>query len=622
MIRFSFLFVFLGIFQLGFSQGSCDKLLLEIEAAFELNANSEALIHRYESSCFSNDCEELCEYDALKLKVLRAKGEYKAALEYGKKALLKSGSDKYKAQVLLEVAIVYYIQEKIDEAVNNLHQVISLSKNNKETEAKAFLMLGNAHVFLGNTNYAIRYFSKSYRVALTIGDSALISSALNGQGLIAYGKGDRTHMKRAISLFSRSLKYLKNQESDQFVNIVNNIAVAYSNLKEYKKAEKYFLDCANLYTERNEFENLVSTYNNLAATYIETNQWQKVKECLDNAIALYSNELSGYEMMPELNLTLSDYYYHEGKYQVSRDYYAKYAQLELKRLNADQSEAVIESQERYDDLRRTKLINDLKLSKKRAEVSNLRLQNWIYIILVVFISISICAYFLINARRKKEKRERKAALNRAALQSAENEKLRVSRELHDSMGGTLTVMNLLLGHEAEKDPSNSNLALLSETTKSAIDDLRRICRDLYPSELKVAGLSASLRSYFEKLNNSQEKVRFILEAPEELILHAGFSINFYRIAQELTNNTLKYANATEGKLLITVADGKLSASYQDNGQGVDAKRLKKGVGLNSIEERTFSFKGKLEFKSAVNEGFSAKMIFFAEDITASDDSSL
>jgi two-component system NarL family sensor kinase len=290
----------------------------------------------------------------------------------------------------------------------------------------------------------------------------------------------------------------------------------------------------------------------------------------------------------------------------------------LKRLNAEQSEAVIESQERYDDLKRTKLINDLKLSKKRTEVSNLRLQNWIYIILVSFISLSIFAYFLINARRKKEKRERKAALNRAALQSAENEKLRVSRELHDSMGGTLTVMNLLLGHEAEKDPSNSNLVLLSDTTKTAIDDLRRICRDLYPSELKISGLSASLRSYFDKLNNSQDGVRFILEAPEELMLDAGFSINFYRIAQELTNNTLKYANASEARLGISIADGKFNAFYQDNGQGVEAKRLRKGVGLNSIEERTFSFKGKLEFKSAANEGFSAKMVFFAEHIAASD----
>ena len=314
--------------------------------------------------------------------------------------------------------------------------------------------------------------------------------------------------------------------------------------------------------------------------------------------------------------------YHEGKYQVSRDYYAKYAQQELKRLNAEQSEAVIESQERYDDLRRTKLINDLKLSKKRAEVRNLRLQNWIYIILVAFISISISAYFLINARRKKEKMERKSALNRAALQSAENEKLRVSRELHDSMGGTITVMNLLLGHEAEKNPSNSNLTLLSETTKSAIDDLRRICRDLYPSELKISGLSASLSSYFDKLNTTQEEVRFILEAPEELILDSGFSINFYRIAQELTNNTLKYANASEGKLIITVADGKFSAWYHDNGQGIDFKHLRKGVGLNSIEERTFSFKGKVEFKSAANQGFSAKLIFFAENIAGLNEPSI
>ncbi len=622
MIKQISIIISLGFFQFGFCQENCDKLLLQIEAAFERNYDAKVLISRYDKSCFSSECDELCAFDVLKTRFLRSNGELEAALQYGKKALSKVGADKYKTQILLETAIVYFVLEDMDNAVVILHKIISTTNLDYDIEAKAFLMLGNAHNFLGNTNYAIRFFSKSYRSALALGDSSLISSALNGQGLIAYGKGDRINMKRAINLFGQSLQYLNNSASDQTLSIKNNMAAAYLNLKDYNKAEKYFQECAKLYSEKDAFEDLGLIYNNLAAIYIETNQWNKAKEFLDKAIALYSNELSGYKMIPELNLTLSDYYYHEGKYQVSRDYYAKYAEQELKRLNAEQSETVIESQELYDDLRRTKLINDLKLYKKRAEVSNLRLQNWIYIILVVFISLSIGAYFLINARRKKEKRERKGALNRAALESAENEKLRVSRELHDSMGGTLTVMNLLLGHEVEMDPSNSNLALLSETTKSAIDDLRRICRDLYPSELKISGLSASLQSYFDKLNNSQEKVRFILEAPEELALDAGFSINFYRIAQELTNNTLKYANATKGKLIITATDGKFSAYYQDNGQGINSKRLKKGVGLNSIEERTFSFKGKLEFKSAPNQGFGAKMIFFAENIAASEDTSL
>lgn len=613
--------LFLCLTKIGLSQNSCDKLLLEIEAAFEQYNDASQLIHRYEKSCFSNECEDLCEFDALKIKFFRTNVRYQSALEYGKKALAKDGDDKYKAQILLEIAIVHYLKEDIEFAVSTLHKLILIKERDRETEAKAYLMLGNAHEFLGNTSYALRYFSKTYRSALTLGDSTLISSALNGLGIIAYGKGDRSSMKRAIQFYLKSLKYLEISDVDKSVNVLNNIAAAYLNLNDYKKAEKYFSQSSSIYTLMGDFEGMASSYNNLAAIFIETTQWVKAKVYLDKAVALYSNELIGYKIIPELNLSLSDYYYHTGKYQESRDYYAKYAQQELKRLNAEQSEAVIESQERYDDLRRTKLINDLKLSKKRAEVRNLRLQNAIYIILVAFISISIVTYFLINTRRKKEKRERKAALNRAALQSAENEKLRVSRELHDSMGGTLTVMNLLLGYEAEKDPSNANLALLSETTMSAIDDLRRICRDLYPSELNISGLSASLNSYFEKLNNSQREVHFILEAPEELFLDSGFSINFYRIAQELTNNTLKYANASEARLGIAVVDGKFNAFYRDNGCGTDFKRLRKGVGLNSIEERTFSFKGKVEFNSAADEGFSAKMIFLSENIAAKEEDS-
>ncbi len=621
MKSFTTFILFLCLTNLGLSQRHCDKLLLEIEAAFEQNEDATLLVRRYEKSCLTNECEDLCEFDALKIKFFRSNGDYKAAFDYGKKVLVKKGNEKYRAQILLEIAIVHYLKEDIESAVSTLHKLIIIKERDRETEAKAYLMLGNAHEFLGNTSYSIRYFSKTYRSAFALGDSTLMSSALNGQGVITYGKGDRSSMKRAIQLYLKSLKYLGASEIERSANVINNLAAAYLNLNDFEKAEKYFLECSSIYALMGDFEGTASSYNNLAAIFMETNQWNRAKEFLDKATELFSDELFGSSVFPQLNLSLSEYYYHAGKYQESRDYYAKYAQQELKRLNAEQGEAVIESQERYDDLRRTKLINDLKLSKKRSEVRNLRLQNAIYIILVAFISLSIVAYFLISARRKKEKRERKAALNRAALQSAENEKLRVSRELHDSMGGTLTVMNLLLGHEAEKDPSNSNLALLSETTLSAIDDLRRICRDLYPSELKISGLSASLNSLFEKLNNSQKEVCFILEAPEELILDSGFSINFYRIAQEFTNNTLKYANASEARLGIAVVDGKFNAFYRDNGCGTDFKRLRKGVGLNSIEERTFSFKGKVEFNSAANEGFSAKMIFFSENIAATEEDS-
>lgn len=622
MIRSVLILFLLGLTPFSYGQANCSKLLSEIKAALEQNSNSSRLIRQYQKSCYPEVCEVLCEFDALNLKYLRSVGEYKSALVYGKKALNKAGNEKFKAQILVEMAIVHYIREDMANAVKCLHRAISIKSIEKDIEAKAFLMLGNAHRFLGNTNYAIRYFSKTYKVALRIADSSLVPSALNGQGLIAYGKGKPNDMKRAIRLYQKSLIFTGKNELVQSLNIKNNIAAAYSNLKEYDKSEKYFKECARIFTLLGDFEGVAFTYNNIAAIFIETKQWEKAKAYLTKAMLLYDDELYGQQIIPEMNLSLSDLYYHEGKYQLSRDYYAKYAQSELKRLNAEQSESVIKSQERYDDLKRTKLINDLKLSKKRAEVRNLRLQNAIFIILVAFLLLSSIVYFIVNALRRREKRERKAALNRAALQSAENEKLRVSRELHDSMGGMLTVMNLLLGHEAEKDPTNENLSLLSETTKTAIADLRRICRDLYPSELKISGLNASLNSYFEKLNHSQDGVRFVLEAAEDLNLDGGFSINFYRIAQELTNNTLKYANASEARLKFFMAEDKFYAHYHDNGQGIDTKRLRKGVGLNSIEERTFSFNGKVEFKSAANEGFDVKLTFSKEQTAASAINSL
>ena len=282
MIKTVVFSLFLGFFYVGFGQRTCTKLLLEIEASFLQNSDAQHLVHRYEKSCFQSECENLCAFDALKIKYFRTNGDYESALSYGEKALLKSGHEKFKARILFEEAIVHYLNEDIGRAVKCLHKAISIEKIEDDIEAKSFLMLGNAHKFLGNTNYAIRYYSKTYKVALKIVDSSLVSSALNGQGLIAYSKGNRNSMKRAISLFNRSLRFLNDRESEQSLILLNNIAAAYLNLKEYNKAEKYFLECAKLYSIKLAFEDLVSTYNNLVAIFMETSQWAKAKEYLDN----------------------------------------------------------------------------------------------------------------------------------------------------------------------------------------------------------------------------------------------------------------------------------------------------------------------------------------------------
>ena len=90
---------------------------------------------------------------------------------------------------------------------------------------------------------------------------------------------------------------------------------------------------------------------------------------------------------------------------------------------------------------------------------------------------------------------------------------------------------------------------------------------------------------------------------ENTSLSDAFGLNIYRVCQELTNNTIKYANATRAVLTIEVNDKKLSLRYRDNGQGINMKTYKTGVGMNSIQERISLYNGSTVVKSEPNKGF-------------------
>ncbi len=216
-----------------------------------------------------------------------------------------------------------------------------------------------------------------------------------------------------------------------------------------------------------------------------------------------------------------------------------------------------------------------------------------------------------NALRESEQKLR--ALSSHLLTVQEKEKKRISLELHDELGQSLTVLKLRFRTiERKLNPDQEGLKETCATSlqyiDQIIDNVRRLSRDLSPSTLEDLGLSSSLRWMAEgfakycniKLSIQTEDIDHLYPPENQIII--------YRIFQEALTNIEKHAQAGNASIIVKKEKKNVTFTIEDNGQGFDAQKtvagysIDKGMGLAAIDERSRMLGGILDLSSAEGKG--------------------
>jgi len=137
----------------------------------------------------------------------------------------------------------------------------------------------------------------------------------------------------------------------------------------------------------------------------------------------------------------------------------------------------------------------------------------------------------------------------------------------------------------------------------SIAELRRMTHNMMPESLIKYGLKEALSDFCNSLNNASCKIIFNFYGQSKR-LDKKFENNLYRIAQELINNALKHAQATEIIVQLVQEHNRISLIVQDNGKGFDIKVLdeSKNSGIGNIRSRVQSLNGWLEITSDIGKG--------------------
>ncbi|MBN2667603.1 MAG: hypothetical protein JXR60_00110 [Bacteroidales bacterium] len=189
------------------------------------------------------------------------------------------------------------------------------------------------------------------------------------------------------------------------------------------------------------------------------------------------------------------------------------------------------------------------------------------------------------------------------LHGQEEERNRLAQELHDGNGGSLTGIKLYIENIISSSKTKELNILLNNIDK-LYSDVRSISHDLRPPEFLNSSIKDVSLAYISELKNRTRLDISCLFFPKEGWdkLDEDLQIELYRILQELLNNILKHAKATEIDVQFIQHEDYINITVEDNGLGFDIGKKKAGIGLKNIKDRLLRRNGKLNIDTKAQRG--------------------
>jgi signal transduction histidine kinase len=452
--------------------------------------------------------------------------EHDLVLEYGLLGFHLKSSNIKRSKYYMQLAIK--LAEK-----NNLVKEIGGIYDNYGT----VLELSN------DLDSALFYYKKALDIKKSANDYIGIPYTLNHlAGLLAI----RGNMKEAFAYMEKSDKYRAKEKSS------------------YGRAEN-----AVIYGE------LYEKVGNINLAIIKYNESLELAKVIGNKHLVQYNyeKLSGiYEKMEDFKRAYSNLVNHKN-YQDSI-------------INVETNKRIAELEIKFESQKKDKEISEAKLKLKEQ-----REQIIVATVFSILLLIGIVAIYSFQKLKRKQIRNELELKNQFAKVEYENrisdEKLRISRELHDNIGSHLTFMissidNLTFANKDEKNYTKLNN--LSTFGRNTLNELRQTIWAMKKSE-------STLQELFLKLNEFKTQILTDIDIQinnniiSEIKLTSTQTLNLFRIIQEAIQNTIKYANASKVNITFKQVGDEFVLSIEDNGSGFDISNSKMGNGISNMKFR-------------------------------------
>lgn len=215
-------------------------------------------------------------------------------------------------------------------------------------------------------------------------------------------------------------------------------------------------------------------------------------------------------------------------------------------------------------------------------------------------------------------RQQQVVSLQSMINGQETERTRIAKDLHDGLGGLFSTIKMYfssLQHERRELEEEPLFKKSFELIHNASEEVRRIAHNMMPEVLLKIGLVQATRELCASISAGKLLNVSFQSYGMDQRLNASTEIMLYRILQELLNNIMKHAQATEAIIQFNREGNRLSITVEDNGKGFNLTREDEGnhSGLSSVQSRVQYLNGKLSIDSQQEMGTTVLMDFLINE---------
>jgi len=576
---------------------------------------------------------------------------------YTKKAYELSKAEKNDSLSIKSLASLgfrHFESGNYENAINFFNEALKISEKIKDSTSIADITNGFAIVYSkkGDLKKSIEYNFKTLNIYEQINDSLGIGNSLmnigwdyrklkefdkslvyNLKSLKVYEDLDNTlrvamvnnniagtqnelgNYEKAIDYSKKSKEYFTKLGYKRFTAYpISVMAVAFDSLQKPIIAQKNYKEAIELHTQNREPFELAFLNYSLANLYYKQKKYNEAQSTAEKAIA-FAEEVESKEYIADISKLLSKIYEKQRNYILSNKYLKQYVIFNDSIINNEKLKSIAEIETKYETEKKEK---EIAVQKEQLLEQELSLKNRnLYAIIITAILLILGIIFYAVYKRNQLRRDQlkkeidlKDALATITTQNRlQEQRLRISRDLHDNIGSQLTFIissidNLKYVSKNTSDKLKEKLTEISSFTGDTIHQLRDTIWAMNKNKITIEDLNVRVLSFTQKAKTAFLDVQFKIMS--NVVSSKDFSslagINIFRVIQEAINNSLKYADAEIITINFEDENGVFKAQIQDDGKGFSLDNITLGNGLSNMEKRMSEIGGSIKINSSLNEG--------------------
>lgn len=572
------------------------------------------------------------------------------------------------------IGISYFIKSSDDTATFYLEKALEMAIRSEDDiqQGSIYVTLGAYYGRSGQDDIALDYYLKAVTLCDNENGKYQYTAAINNL-ISTYSKIGKT--EKAME-YAEKMRNMYEQENDLngMLNAYSSLGTLHRQQKEYDKALEYELktveisrqvgnkaqECGTLFSIAeiylygyNDYDKALEymemskrPVEEYGDTKIQTSMWKifsqiyreqrNFEACHDASIKAWElDSVNMYSATTALNIVLSNIYLNDKS--KAEDFLWKFRDLIYKLRDESIHESLANAEVKYET------------EKKEMRIATLEKEKQYYIwlgvagIVLLLLAFGILFYrHRLNIQQRKNieqqkelaekqkiladqqrelaeqrinqlEKEKQLVATQSVLDGETAERSRLARDLHDGLGGMLSVVKLNLKEignysALEKQDVNRFDKALKLLDQSVVE-LRRVAHHLMPDTLMRYGLRTSMEDFCNSIPNA----RFQYLGSNKR-LDQRLEIVLYRCVHELVNNALKYAKATTIHVQLMIDNGLVSLTVQDDGTGFNPDHVASGSGLENIRTRVSAYNGNMTIHSSPEGG--SEIIIEIENINS------